>query len=218
MPRETIACLLGARRAGAVHPRQRRPRGARAASGRAAEVPEPFRDVMRWTARAAQSRGRAAARGLAADAARPGRRAGRGVRSATRRRATTPRSSRGSRPRSGCCRSSTALGAPLVVCGHTHMQFDRKVGATRVVNAGSVGMPFGEPGAYWLLLGPGRPAAADALRSREGRRADPADEVSARGRVRRAQHAAAADRGGHARRVQERGLEVGAAASAACAG
>lgn len=46
------------------------------------------------------------------------------------------------------------LGVPLVVCGHTHMQFDRKVGETRVVNAGSVGMPFGEPGAYWLLLGP----------------------------------------------------------------
>ena len=44
--------------------------------------------------------------------------------------------------------------APLVVCGHTHMQFDRKVGATRVVNAGSVGMPFQDPGAYWLLLGP----------------------------------------------------------------
>ena len=34
------------------------------------------------------------------------------------------------------------------------MQFDRKVGTTRVVNAGSVGAPFGEPGAYWLLLGP----------------------------------------------------------------
>jgi putative phosphoesterase len=47
------------------------------------------------------------------------------------------------------------VGAPLVVCGHTHMQFDRTVGATRVVNAGSVGMPFGEPGAYWVLLGPG---------------------------------------------------------------
>jgi predicted phosphodiesterase len=45
------------------------------------------------------------------------------------------------------------LGVPLVVCGHTHMQFDRMVGATRVVNAGSVGMPFGEPGADWLLLG-----------------------------------------------------------------
>ena len=44
------------------------------------------------------------------------------------------------------------LGVPLVVCGHTHMQFDRQVGRTRVVNAGSVGMPFGDPGAYWLLL------------------------------------------------------------------
>lgn len=44
--------------------------------------------------------------------------------------------------------------APLVVCGHTHMQFDRTAGTTRVVNAGSVGMPFGEPGADWLLLGP----------------------------------------------------------------
>jgi predicted phosphodiesterase len=43
---------------------------------------------------------------------------------------------------------------PLVVCGHTHMQFDRMVGKIRVVNAGSVGMPFGSPGADWLLLGP----------------------------------------------------------------
>jgi predicted phosphodiesterase len=46
------------------------------------------------------------------------------------------------------------VGAAVVVCGHTHMQFDRTVGRIRVVNAGSVGMPFGEPGAYWLLLGP----------------------------------------------------------------
>ena len=42
-----------------------------------------------------------------------------------------------------------------VVCGHTHMQFDRAVGGARVVNAGSVGMPFAPPAAYWLLLGPG---------------------------------------------------------------
>lgn len=42
--------------------------------------------------------------------------------------------------------------APLVVCGHTHMQFDRTIGKTRVVNAGSVGMPFGKPGADWLFL------------------------------------------------------------------
>jgi len=43
----------------------------------------------------------------------------------------------------------------IIICGHSHMQFDRTVGSLRVVNAGSVGMPFGEPGAYWLLLGPG---------------------------------------------------------------
>ena len=46
------------------------------------------------------------------------------------------------------------VSAGVVVCGHTHMQFDRMVGSVRVVNAGSVGMPYGEPGAYWLLLGP----------------------------------------------------------------
>jgi predicted phosphodiesterase len=45
--------------------------------------------------------------------------------------------------------------ADLVVCGHTHMQFDRTVAGTRVVNSGSVGMPYEEePGAYWTLLGP----------------------------------------------------------------
>ena len=47
-----------------------------------------------------------------------------------------------------------AARAPVVVCGHTHMQFDRTIGTTRVVNAGSVGMPFGKPGADWLMLGP----------------------------------------------------------------
>ena len=46
------------------------------------------------------------------------------------------------------------LHGATVVCGHTHMQFERAVGRTRVVNAGSVGMPFGKPGAHWLLLGP----------------------------------------------------------------
>ncbi len=46
------------------------------------------------------------------------------------------------------------VAASTVVCGHTHMQFDRTVGDVRVVNAGSVGMPFGEPGACWVLLGP----------------------------------------------------------------
>jgi putative phosphoesterase len=45
------------------------------------------------------------------------------------------------------------LDAALVVCGHTHMPFDRTIGGVRVLNAGSVGMPFGPPGADWLLLG-----------------------------------------------------------------
>lgn len=47
-----------------------------------------------------------------------------------------------------------AVTQPLVVCGHTHMQFDRRVAGTRVVNAGSVGMPYGETGAFWVMLGP----------------------------------------------------------------
>jgi predicted phosphodiesterase len=42
-----------------------------------------------------------------------------------------------------------------IVCGHTHMQVDRRVGRWRVVNAGSVGMPYEhDPGARWALLGP----------------------------------------------------------------
>jgi predicted phosphodiesterase len=47
--------------------------------------------------------------------------------------------------------------ADLVVCGHTHVQYDRETaGAPRVVNAGSVGLPYqGQPGAFWAMLGPG---------------------------------------------------------------
>jgi putative phosphoesterase len=42
--------------------------------------------------------------------------------------------------------------AALIVCGHIHIQFDRTIAGRRVVNAGSVGMPFMTRGAYWLLL------------------------------------------------------------------
>jgi putative phosphoesterase len=46
--------------------------------------------------------------------------------------------------------------ADVVVCGHTHVQFDRRVGDVRLVNAGSVGMPYeARPGAYWLSIGEG---------------------------------------------------------------
>ena len=47
------------------------------------------------------------------------------------------------------------IGTPLVVCGHTHLVMDRAIGRTRVVNPGSVGMPFGPAGADWMVLGPG---------------------------------------------------------------
>jgi putative phosphoesterase len=44
--------------------------------------------------------------------------------------------------------------AEMVVCGHTHVQFDRRIGDVRLVNAGSVGMPYeDQPGAYWALIG-----------------------------------------------------------------
>jgi predicted phosphodiesterase len=49
---------------------------------------------------------------------------------------------------------SSALGR-LVIGGHTHMQFDRRVANGRMVNAGSVGKPYADKsGAYWALLGP----------------------------------------------------------------
>jgi putative phosphoesterase len=41
----------------------------------------------------------------------------------------------------------------LIVCGHTHHQFELRSGDQRVVNAGSVGMPYqGDAAAFWLLV------------------------------------------------------------------
>ncbi|MDX3073167.1 metallophosphoesterase family protein [Streptomyces sp. NPDC088354] len=42
-----------------------------------------------------------------------------------------------------------------VVCGHTHMPYVRLAFGRLVVNPGSVGMPYGRPGAHWALLGAG---------------------------------------------------------------
>ena len=44
--------------------------------------------------------------------------------------------------------------ATRIVCGHTHMQFRRGIGEMEVVNAGSVGLPFGEVGAHWAMVTP----------------------------------------------------------------
>lgn len=47
----------------------------------------------------------------------------------------------------------------VFVIGHTHHQFDRRVGGIRVVNAGSVGMPYEDDvAAYWLAVEDGEPS------------------------------------------------------------
>lgn len=46
------------------------------------------------------------------------------------------------------------LPEPTVVVGHTHMPFDRLADTRRVINPGSVGLPYGHAGASWALLGP----------------------------------------------------------------
>jgi predicted phosphodiesterase len=54
----------------------------------------------------------------------------------------------------------TAFGgaAGTFVIGHSHHQFDRRIGGLRVVNAGSVGMPYeGEVAAFWTLVEHGEP-------------------------------------------------------------
>jgi putative phosphoesterase len=44
------------------------------------------------------------------------------------------------------------IDADVVVCGHTHTQFERTIAGKRVINSGSVGMPYEDaPGAYWTL-------------------------------------------------------------------
>jgi predicted phosphodiesterase len=42
-----------------------------------------------------------------------------------------------------------------IVCGHTHMPFVRLAHGRQIINPGSVGMPYGRPGAHWALLAGG---------------------------------------------------------------
>jgi nicotinate-nucleotide adenylyltransferase len=42
----------------------------------------------------------------------------------------------------------------VVVCGHTHLQYDEEHAGHRVVNPGSVGNPFVRAAAWWAMLGP----------------------------------------------------------------
>lgn len=58
-----------------------------------------------------------------------------------------------------------------IVCGHTHMPFARQVDRRLVVNAGSVGMPYGAPGPSWALMTPDgvqlRRSALDSVKAAE---------------------------------------------------
>ena len=119
------------------------------------EVPEQHRDVIRWTARQLD----AAHQRVLARWPATWRVAIRGIGDVLFCHAT-PRNDTEIftrvTPDDRLVTIFDAVNAAAVICGHTHMQFDRAIGRTRVVNAGSVGMPFaGPPGAYWLLLGPG---------------------------------------------------------------
>jgi diadenosine tetraphosphatase ApaH/serine/threonine PP2A family protein phosphatase len=43
----------------------------------------------------------------------------------------------------------------VVVHGHAHIRYDRRAAGYRIVNPGSVGLPYEtQPGAYWAILGP----------------------------------------------------------------
>jgi len=116
------------------------------------EVPPPFREGIRWTARQLDARHKTAIASWPAH-----------LELITSSLGTilfchaTPRNDTEIFTRdTGEARLRPAfsgVSADIVVCGHTHMQLDRMVGGTRVGNAGSVGMPFGDPGAYWLELG-----------------------------------------------------------------
>lgn len=55
-------------------------------------------------------------------------------------------------PESDLIQTFESIPQSIVVCGHTHMQFMRRIGTKSVINAGSVGMPYSDPRAQWLLI------------------------------------------------------------------
>jgi diadenosine tetraphosphatase ApaH/serine/threonine PP2A family protein phosphatase len=60
------------------------------------------------------------------------------------------------RPEPDFAAALVGISEPVVIGGHTHVQFDRVVGRHRYVNVGAVGRPYEDrPGAFWALLGHG---------------------------------------------------------------
>jgi predicted phosphodiesterase len=156
MPRETMACLMALEiPVRFIHGNGDRVVAAHLGAGDISEVPEAFREAIYWTADQLDADQRQAITGWPSSYELDI--AGLGL---TLFCHATPRND------TECFTRETAesrlvpvfgaVEASVVVCGHTHMQFDRIIAGRRVVNAGSVGMPFAAPrGAYWLLLGPG---------------------------------------------------------------
>jgi diadenosine tetraphosphatase ApaH/serine/threonine PP2A family protein phosphatase len=156
MPRETLACLTALDvPVHFIHGNGDRVVATYLAGGDISEVPEAFRDSIAWTADQLDTEQRTALASwppscqLVAAGVGP-----------TFFCHATPRND------TECFTRTTpaerlepvfeSVDAPVVVCGHTHMPFDRMLARHRVVNAGSVGMPFSAPrGAYWLLIANG---------------------------------------------------------------
>ena len=149
-------------------------------------------------ARAAGRRGTRLPPRSPASAADGGRRPRRGPLRSTARREVTRRSSRAITPPKRLDPILDGVTQNLVVCGHTHAQFDRLVGDRRLVNAGSVGMAYeGEPGI--AALGPPRAdgrATPDAVRRRGRGRARPRHRLPGGRRARRRGAPPSAERGG----------------------
>jgi putative phosphoesterase len=155
MPRETLARLMALDvPVKFIHGNGDRVVAAHLAGGNITEVPEAFRQVIHWTAQQLDGDQRQAIAHWP-----PTCELEIGELGHTLFCHATPRND------TECFTRITAeerlipvfgtINASVVVCGHTHMQFDRTAAGRRVINAGSVGMPFAAPrGAYWLLLGP----------------------------------------------------------------
>jgi putative phosphoesterase len=156
MPRETLACLMALDiPVRFIHGNGDRVVAAHMAGGKISEVPEAFREVIHWTGQQLDGNQRQAIAHWP-----PTCELEIGELGHTLFCHATPRNDTECFTRiTGEERLTPVFGtvnAAVVVCGHTHMQFDRTIAGRRVVNAGSVGMPFAAPrGAYWLLLGPG---------------------------------------------------------------
>ena len=171
MPRESLQALLDLDTPTSfIHGN-----GDREAIAPTGAVPEPYRESMRWNAAQLQPEDVARLAGWPSTLRLPVRGLGEVLFCHATPRNDVEIFTRAT-PEDRLLPIFGTLDVPLAVVGHTHMQFDRTVGDVRVVNAGSVGMPFGEPGAYWLLLGPGvelRRTAYDLEQAAQRIRASP---------------------------------------------